>query len=91
MAASVLNSPRAIDVSIFVVRAFVRLRETLAAHKALAAKLSELEQRLDAQDTAIADIMDAIRSLMSPPARPSRQIGFRPEMAARTKLLKAGA
>ncbi len=47
MAASVLNSPRAVEMSTFVVRAFVRLRETLATHKALAVKLAQLEQKLE--------------------------------------------
>jgi phage regulator Rha-like protein len=90
MAASVLNSARAIEVSVFVVRAFIRLRETLAAHKVLAAKLSELEQRLEAHDASIEDIIDAIRALTAPPVKPARQIGFRPQMATRPKLLKAG-
>jgi hypothetical protein len=90
MAASVLNSPRAEEVSIFVVRAFIRLRETLAAHKALAAKLSELEQRLEAHDASIEDIIDAIRALRAPPEKPAPQIGFRPQMATRAKMLKAG-
>ena len=66
MAASILNSPRAIEMSIFVVRAFLRLRETLASHKALAAKFAELEQRLETHDKAIGDIIDAIRALMTP-------------------------
>lgn len=76
MAASVLNSPQAIEMSIFVVRAFVRLRETLATHKALAAKLAELEQKLEKHDGAITEIIDAIRALMIPPQKPLRQIGF---------------
>lgn len=91
MAASVLNSPRAVDMSIFVVRAFVRLRETLRAHRALAVKLAELEQHLETHDAAIEEIIDAIRALTAPPERPRRQIGFRPEMVSRQKLLKAGA
>ncbi|HVT99329.1 MAG TPA: ORF6N domain-containing protein [Acidobacteriaceae bacterium] len=90
MAASVLNSPRAVEVSIFVVRAFVHLRKTFAAHKALAAKLSELEQRLETHDTVISKIIHTIRSLTTPPERPRRQIGFRPEMVSRPKMLKAG-
>ena len=91
MAASVLNSARAVDMSIFVVRAFVRLRETLRAHRALATKLAELEQHLETHDAAIEDIMDAIRALTAQPDRPHRQIGFRAEMVSRPKLLKAGA
>ena len=91
MAASVLNSPRAVEMSIFVVRAFVRLRETLRVHRALAAELAELEQRLETHDTAIEDIIEAIRALNSPPEKPHRQIGFRPEMLSRPRMLRAGA
>jgi hypothetical protein len=76
MAASVLNSPRAVEMSLFVVRAFVRLRETLAKHKALAAKLAELEGRLETHDKAIEEIIRAIRVLTMPPEKPSRRIGF---------------
>ena len=90
MAACVLNSQRAVEMSVFVVRAFVRLRETLRAHRAFAAKLAELEQRLETHDAAIEEIIDAIRALRAPPDRPRRQIGFRAEMASRPKMLKAG-
>ena len=81
MAAAVLNSARAIEVSVYVVRAFVKLRELLATHKELAKRLDELEARIEnklaAHDHAIADILDAIRELMKP-AEPSkkRRIGF---------------
>lgn len=90
MAASVLNAPRAVEMSIFVVRAFVRLRETLAAHKALAAKLAELEQRLETHDETIDEIIRAIRKLMAPPEKPARRIGFRPDTVSKTKMLGAG-
>ena len=77
MAATVLNSSRAIEVSIYVVRAFVQLRELLTAHKDLAAKLGELERKLKGHDQAIAGILDAIRQLMTPPEPPKkRPIGF---------------
>ncbi|CAM9914033.1 unnamed protein product [Phaeothamnion confervicola] len=70
MAASVLNTPRAVEVSLFVVRAFVQLRETLGAHKELAKRLDELESRIErkfsSHDQAIAGILDAIRGLMVP-------------------------
>ncbi len=88
MAASILNSPRAIEMSIFVVRAFLRLRETLASHKALAAKFAELEQRLETHDKAIGDIIDAIRALMTPSLKPARQIGFRPDAVSKLKMLE---
>jgi hypothetical protein len=76
MAASVLNTPRAIEASIFVVRAFVKLREMLGAHKALARKLAELEARLSGHNEQIQAIFEAIRQLMAPPDRPPRKIGF---------------
>jgi hypothetical protein len=72
MAATVLNSPRAVEVSVYVVRAFVRLREMIAANKELAKKLQELERRLDTHDQAITEIMHAIRQLMAPPETKKR-------------------
>lgn len=78
MAASVLNSPRAIEVSVLVVRAFVKLRELLFTHKELAQKFAELESRLANHDVAIQQLLLAIRQLMDvPPAPPKRKIGFR--------------
>jgi hypothetical protein len=77
MAASVLNSERAVKVSVYVVRAFVKLREMLAAHKQLARKLAELEARLDSHDEQIVSLVRAIRELMTPPPEPKRKrIGF---------------
>lgn len=81
MAATVLNSPRAVEVSIYVVRAFVQLRELLTGHKELATRLKDLETRMErklmTQDQAIAGILDAIRQLMTPPPGPKRRpIGF---------------
>ena len=89
MAATVLNSPRAIEMSVFVVRAFVRLRDTLASHKALASKFAELEQRLETHDKTIGEIIDAIRALMAPPEKPIRQIGFRSDSISKPKMLAA--
>lgn len=81
MAANVLNSPRAVQMSVFVVRAFVSLRRMLANHDALSRKLAELERRVEGHDRGIKSLFDAIRELMTPPARPRREIGFhaRPE------------
>jgi phage regulator Rha-like protein len=76
MAATVLNSERAVQMSVFVVRAFVRLRELLAANRQLAAKLHELETRLDTHDSAIWDLIKAIRQLMNVKRSPRRRIGF---------------
>ena len=74
MLANVLSSPRAVQVSIQIVRAFVRLRTMLSSHRQLAMKLAELEQRLEGHDTRIQSIFDAIRQLMAPPERPRRRI-----------------
>ena len=77
MAATVVNSSRAVEMSIYVVRAFVRLREVLASNKDLATKFGELERKLKGHDQAIAGILDAIRRLMTPPPIPTkRSIGF---------------
>ena len=76
MVASVLNSRRAVEVSVYVVRAFVRLREMLSARKELARKLSELEKRIQGHDEEIVTLVEAIRELMEPPEKPGRQIGF---------------
>ncbi len=63
MAATILNSPRAVDVSVFVVRAFVKLRRVVAGHKELAAKLAELERRVGGHDDAIRQLVAALREL----------------------------
>jgi hypothetical protein len=80
MAAMILNSPLAVDVSVYVVRAFVQLRGLLAGNKELAHRLTELETRIEArladQDAAITDILATIRQLINPPAPPRRPIGF---------------
>ncbi|HKS67647.1 MAG TPA: ORF6N domain-containing protein [Candidatus Acidoferrales bacterium] len=76
MAAGVLNSGRAIEVSIYVVRAFVKLRELLRTHKQLAHKLDQLEKRIEAHDEEIANLFEAIRLLMEPPGKPGKSIGF---------------
>jgi hypothetical protein len=90
MAASVLNSTRAVEMSVFVVRAFVRLREILSTHKELAAKVSELERRLGTHDARIREIVRAIRELTEIPAKPHKQIGFRTGQSESPKALKAG-
>jgi ORF6N domain-containing protein len=76
MAASVLNSQRAIQMSIFVVRAFVRLRGILVAQKDVVSKLGELERRLEYHDRDIRGLVAAIRQLMAAPAPHRRRIGF---------------
>jgi phage regulator Rha-like protein len=81
MAATILNTPRAIEVSVYVVRAFVQLREVLATHKELAQRLEQLEAKIERKlathDQALGDIITAIRELMAPPEpTPKRPIGF---------------
>ena len=76
MAATVLNSERAVQMSVFVVRAFVRLREMLATNRRLASKIDELEKRMDSHDDTIQDLIDAIRELMTPEEEPRERIGF---------------
>lgn len=79
-AANVLNSARAIEMSVYVVRAFVQLRELLASNAELARRLDELEARIEKKltrhDEAIAAMLSAIRQLMNPPAGKRRGIGF---------------
>lgn len=77
MAASVLNTKRAVEISVFVVRAFVKLREMIANHKELSYKFAELERKLPHHDEAIQSLVDAIRKLMTSPAEPPKpKIGF---------------
>src|SRR3984885_226813 len=76
MAATVLNSERAVQMSVFVVRAFVRLREMLATNRKLAGKIDELENRLDTHDSTIQDLIEAIKELMKPEDPPRKSIGF---------------
>jgi len=76
MLSSVLNSERAIEVNVAIMRAFVQLRRMIGSHEELARKLAELEARLSAHDEQIQAIFEAIRQLMAPPDRPPRKIGF---------------
>jgi hypothetical protein len=76
MAATILDSPRAVEMSVYIVRAFVQLREMLASKTALARKLNELEGKLKNHDEAITAILSAIRELMNPPPPMRRGIGF---------------
>ena len=80
-AATILNTRRAVEVSVYVVRAFIQLRGVLAANRELARRLDELEARIERKlsthDRVIAEILDAIRKLMTPPEpKPRRRIGF---------------
>ena len=83
-AANVLNSPRAIAMGVFVVRAFVRLRELLASNSALSRKLDELERKYKHHDEAITAILSAIRELTNPPAPKRRSIGFTADLSEKS-------
>jgi hypothetical protein len=87
MAATILSSPRAIEVSVYVVRAFVWLRELAATHSDLAKRLDELEDKTEALAMShesfsrntrnqLKQVFDALRELMTPPDPPKRPIGF---------------
>jgi len=76
MLSSVLNSERAVKVNIAIIRAFVKLRQTLETSRELAHEFSELEKRLGKHDEEIGAILEAIRQLMAPPEKPRREIGF---------------
>jgi hypothetical protein len=76
MAAGLLNSPRAVEISVFVVRAFVKLRQLVLAHKDLAGKLDQLERKVGSHDEAIKQLVAAIRQLMAPPDSPKKEMGF---------------
>ena len=85
MLSSVLNSPRAIEVNIQIMRAFVKLREMIANHKELARKLSEMEKKYDGQFKIV---FDAIRQLMTPPESKEKKIGFVKESRARYRAVR---
>lgn len=76
MAASVLNTAKAIETSVYVVRAFVQMREAIRKHKEIEARLAELDMKVARHDAAIGDIISALRQLMKPPEIVHRPIGF---------------
>lgn len=80
MAASVLNSKRAIDMSIFVVRAFVQMRQSVVQNQHIVSKLAELEARIDSHDGEIQGLVEAIRELIEPLPANDRRIGFEAPM-----------
>jgi hypothetical protein len=104
MAATVLSSPRAVEVSVYVVRAFLKLRELVATHQGLAKRLDALEAKLEEKTESLAmqhdtfsrntraqlkQVMDALRELMVPPEPPKRPIGFvTPEDKSKPKAIK---
>jgi hypothetical protein len=76
MAANILKSKRAVNMSVFVVRAFIHFRETMITYKDLADKLKELEHKVGQHDEHLQEIIETIRQLMTPPEPPKRKIGF---------------
>ena len=76
MLSSVLNSKRAIDVNILIMRAFVQLRKMISSHTELTRKLDQLEKHIAEHDEQIMAIFEAIRQLMTPPDKPKKKIGF---------------
>jgi ORF6N domain len=80
MVANVLNSPKAVEMSVFVVRAFVRMREKFAANQVLEKRLAEIERKLLLHDSSLRDLYNRIRPLLLPPPEPvKRKIGFTAE------------
>jgi phage regulator Rha-like protein len=80
MTANILNSEKAVDMSVFIVRAFVRMREMIETNAKFAAKLAELEDRMDMHDQNTIVVMSTLRKLLheskGKPASPSKKIGF---------------
>jgi hypothetical protein len=81
MAATVLNSRQAMEMSVFVVRAFVQLRMMLATNRQLAVKIAELEDHLETHDSAIQELIEAIKELSAPEKVSRRKIGFQVPLA----------
>lgn len=79
MAASVLNSARAVEMSVFVVRAFIHLRDFARTHAELGKQLASLERRVVAHDADLKQVFAVLRRLLGPPKRPRPQIGFKPD------------
>lgn len=81
MAASVLNSPKAVEVSVYVVRAFVQLRQAIFEYKELSRKIESLERKLTGHDEQIMVLVEAIKQLMTPKLPPKkRRVGFHPDV-----------
>lgn len=76
MAATVLNSPRAVQMSLFVVRAFVQMREELQAHATVFKRLAEIDKKLVTHDVILRDVYEKLRPLLNPPVKSTKEIGF---------------
>ncbi len=86
MASMVLNSPRATELSIYVVQAFIELRSMLATNRELSNKLFALESKVSKHDQAIGELIDSMRQLLAIPEPPKRPIGFVHPKDEKTKL-----
>jgi hypothetical protein len=91
MAATVLNSERAVEMSVFVVLAFVRMRRAIAGNRNILTKLAELERRLEGHDAEIHSLMEAIRKLVTPEEPNRRRIGFEAPEGEGDKAVKGRA
>jgi hypothetical protein len=90
MAATVLNSPRAVTMSIYIIRAFVKMREDLAANAAILKRLAEIDKTLLLHDAALRDIYHKLLPLLTPPPEPPKpEIGFHIKGDARTARLQS--
>ena len=89
MAATILKSKQAIEMSVFVVRAFVRIREQLVASTVLAKRLAEIEKTLLTHDQALIDLYEKLEPLLLPPPKPTTRIGFAKEKRAAYRTRKA--
>jgi hypothetical protein len=77
MAAAVLNSPRAVAMSVYIIRAFIKMREDLAANAAILKRLAEIDKTLLLHDSALREIYQQLRPLLQPPPSPPKpEIGF---------------
>lgn len=76
MLASILKSQRAVQMSIFVVRAFIQMREYLATHKDLARKMEELERKQTEHGQQLSAVYSVVKQLIDPPPKPKSRFGF---------------
>ena len=85
MAATVLNSPRAVQMSLFVVRAFVQMRQEVLAHATVFKRLAEIDKKLVTHDVILRDVYEKLRPLLNPPAVPRKEMGFHTLLKRRRK------
>jgi hypothetical protein len=92
MAANILNSPRAVAMSVYVIRAFIKMREDLAANAAILRRLAEIDKTLLLHDAALREIYQQLRPLLAPPPEPPKpEIGFHVKEAATPYRVKRRA